>query len=73
MYETTLDGIEYVETDTIIEKGNTYSYLVNPNDTDDFLIRKINIRDGVEYYDALDSETEYDLALMYFIKKHALM
>ena len=72
MYETTLNGINYVEVDTINEKEITYSYLVNPNDTDDFIIRKIINKEGKEYYDALDNETEYNLALMYFIKKHAV-
>lgn len=72
MYETTLNGINYVEADTIKEKEITYSYLVNQNNTDDFIIRKIINKEGKEYYDALDNETEYNLALMYFIKKHAV-
>lgn len=64
-----VDGKEYAETALIEKNGTTYSYLVNIKEPEAFYIRKI-VKDGdKEYYDRVSDEDEYELALMYLIKK----
>lgn len=64
-----IDGKEYVETALIEKNGVTYSYLVNIKQADVFLIRKL-VKDGDrEYYERITDEDEYQLALMYLIKR----
>ena len=65
-----LDNKSYIEVDRISIKGSVYAYLVNSIDKKDFCIRKIVSEKGsIYYYGLLDKET-FDLALMYFTKKH---
>lgn len=67
---TIIDGKKYIEIDKIDIKNNTYVFLSNSLDDTDFLIRKLVSRDGKIFYEGLDSEEEFDNAMMYFIKKH---
>ena len=66
IFSTEIDGVLYDEVDLIEVNGNKYAYLVNENDEDDFVIRKV----VNEEYTALNDKTEYELALMYYLKKH---
>lgn len=71
-FETvTIDEKEYIETDIIEKNGNSYAYLVNSEDEKDFMIRKLISKNGKIYYVGLDDDKEFDLALMYFAKKHS--
>lgn len=67
---TIIDGKKYIEIDKIDMKNNTYVFLSNSLDDTDFLIRKLVSRDGKIFYEGLDSEEEFDNALIYFVKKH---
>ena len=53
--------------DTIEINNNKYLYLVNVDDTDDFFIRK---EIDPETVIGLDSEEEFDMAMVAFAKKH---
>lgn len=65
-----IDNKSYIEIDKIVKNGKTYVYLVNSIDKTDFIIRKLVAENGEIYYVGLDSNKEFDLALMYFTKKH---
>ncbi len=60
----------YEEIDVIEVNGIKYAYLSNPDNPNDFIINKIILKDNKEYYTGLDNGKEYDLALMYFMKKY---
>ena len=66
VYSTVIDGKEYDEIDLIEVNGNKYAYLLNENDDNDFVIRKVED----EMYVPLKDKNEFDLALMYYLKKH---
>lgn len=70
MNTVVIDGNTYVELDKISIKNQDYVYLINKNDEDDFLIRRLGARDGQIYYDGLDNKEEFDNAMVYFVKKH---
>lgn len=61
-----IDGKKYIEVDQIKINDKTYAYLVNEKDEYDFLVKII---EG-EYYTAVKSKNEFDLAIMHFLKKH---
>lgn len=63
---TIIDDKIYVEEDTITVNDKTYAYLVNDADEFDFCIKLV---EGEEYT-AIKDKDEFDLALMYFVKKH---
>lgn len=65
-----LNGKNYMEVDKIEENGNTYVYLSNKDDEKDFCIRKLVAREDKVFYEGLKDNDEFDLALMYFVKKH---
>ena len=67
----TFKGKEYDEVDRIVNNGKTYAYLVNEKDEKDFMVRIVNEENGVEYYDPLSSDKEFELALMLYLKKNA--
>jgi len=67
---TDIDGKEYIELDTVEVKGSKYVYLVSTNDDKDFLINKIVLDNGKEYYESLESNEEFQIALLNFIKKN---
>ena len=64
---TIINDKMYVEKDQISVKGKTYAYLVNDTDDFDFCIKLIEN----DNYVALKDKEEFELALMYFIKKNA--
>ncbi|MCI8331080.1 MAG: hypothetical protein HFE04_03150 [Bacilli bacterium] len=65
-----IDNKSYIEVDRITKNGKTFVFLVNSINKTDFIIRKLLAEDGDIYYVGLDSNEEFDLALMYFTKKH---
>jgi hypothetical protein len=67
---TDIDGKEYIELDTVEVKGSKYVYLVSTNDDKDFLINKIVLDNGKEYYESLESNEEFQIVLLNFIKKN---
>ncbi len=67
---TDIDGKEYIELDTIEVNGSKYVYLVSTNDDKDFLINKIVLDNGKEYYEGLESNEEFQIVLLNFIKKN---
>lgn len=60
----------YLEIDKIIVQDKTFVYLVNKEDENDFCIRKLKVIDGKLFYEGLKDNEEFDLAIMYFTKKH---
>ena len=67
---TDIDGKEYIELDTVEVKGSKYVYLVSTNDDKGFLINKIVLDNGKEYYESLESNEEFQIVLLNFIKKN---
>ena len=67
---TDIDGKEYIELDTVEVKGSKYVYLVSTNDDKDFLINKIVLDNGKEYYESLENNEEFQIVLLNFIKKN---
>ena len=67
---TDIDGKEYIELDTVEVKGSKYVYLVSTNDDKYFLINKIVLDNGKEYYESLESNEEFQIVLLNFIKKN---
>ena len=67
---TDIDGKEYIELDTVEVKGSKYVYLVSTNDDKDFLINKIVLDNGKEYYESIESNEEFQIVLLNFIKKN---
>lgn len=67
---TDIDGKEYIELDTVEVNGSKYVYLVSANDGKDFLINKIVVDNGKEYYEGLESNEEFQIVLLNFIKKN---
>lgn len=67
---TDIDGKEYIELDTVEVNGSKYVYLVSTNDDKDFLINKIVLDNGKEYYEGLESNEEFQIVLLNFIKKN---
>ena len=67
---TDIDCKEYIELDTVEVKGSKYVYLVSTNDDKDFLINKIVLDNGKEYYESLESNEEFQIVLLNFIKKN---
>jgi len=65
-----IDGTTYMEVDKINVSDATFAYLVNEKDKDDFCIRRIVAKDGKVFYEGLIDDKQFDLALMYFAKKH---
>ncbi len=56
------NGVAY----SIIREKESYVYLINPQDENDFCIRKNVIIDGEEYLKPLDNKEEFDYALSIF-------
>ncbi len=64
------DGLEYMVLDEIDSGSTTYVYLTNVSDEEDFCIRKVNNEKNSELLVGLDSNEEFDKALLIFDKKH---
>ena len=67
---TDIDGKEYIELDTVEVNDSKYVYLVSTNGDKDFLINKIVLDNGKEYYEGLESNEEFQIVLLNFIKKN---
>lgn len=65
-----LDGKDYIEVDTIDINNNTYVYLVNEKDEKDYTIKKITYENDKSFYEPLDNEEEFEIALLIFTKKN---
>jgi len=65
-----LHGKIYLEIDRIVVSNKTFVYLVNKEDSEDFCIRKLKVLDGKIFYEGLKDSQEFDLAMMYFTRKH---
>ena len=64
------DGIEYMVMDEISNSSTTYYYLANIEDEEDFCIRKIDKRKNDQLLVGLDSDAEFDRAMLMFMKKN---
>ena len=64
-----INGKEYLLSDQISLKNNTYLYLGNIKNARDILLRKIVIDHGEEYVVRLDSD-EFDEVMAAFHKKY---
>lgn len=64
------DNIEYMVLDEINTGSITYVYLANIDDEEDFCIRKVDNSKNSELLVGLDSNNEFDKALLLFTKKH---
>lgn len=64
------DGIEYMILDEIDSDVNTYVYLTNIEDEEDFCIRKVDNSRNSQLLVGLDNDEEFDKALLLFTKKH---
>jgi len=61
------DGLEYA----IVYQINPYVYLANINNPKDVLIRKmVEEKNGDIYFEGLDSDSEFDKALLMFLKEN---
>lgn len=69
-YVTLEDGLEYVVIDEIESSDTTYVYLSNADDEKDFCIRKLDKTKNPVMINGLDSDIEFDKALLLFTKKH---
>lgn len=65
------DGNEYYILDEIEIDSVTYVYLSTESPEQKFKIRKIQINGNIEMFVGLDSDEEFDKAMLYFTKKHA--
>ena len=52
-----IDGIDYLVLEKIVNDGETYLYLVNSNDPEDIMFRKIDKND-TDYIIPLENEEE---------------
>lgn len=64
------DGVEYNVVDEIVNDNITYVYLANINDESDFCVRKIDNSVDSEMLLGLDSDNEFDKAIILFGNKH---
>ena len=56
------NGVNYC----IVKEKENYVYLINPQDENDFCIRKNIVHDGQEFLESLDTKEEFDYALSIF-------
>ena len=64
------DGITYMVLDEIDNRDVTYVYLSNIEDEEDFCIRKVDNSKNSELLVGLDSDEEFDKALVLYTKKN---
>lgn len=64
------DGIEYIVVDEINYKDNTYFYLGDERKLNTFKIRKMKTNDPKQMLNGLDSDEEFDKAMLLFSEKH---
>ena len=63
------DNIRYAVIKELEKDGNTYVYLVNMEDPEDFCIRKVKIENEKKYLAGLDSDEEFELVMLIFAKE----
>jgi len=63
------DNIRYAILKEIEKDGNTYVYLTNVEDAEDFCIRKVVIENDNKFLVGLDSDEEFELVLLSFAKE----
>ena len=61
---------EYFLVDSIIKGENKYHYFLNENYINDIYILKDKIENGEKYFVSLDTENEFNQALILFYQKH---
>lgn len=64
------DGIEYTEIDRVKKDGNTYVFLSNLDNPNNFCIRKVIKEDEEDYIVGLEDDTEFDEVLKLFGDKY---
>lgn len=64
------DGIEYTEVDKIEFNNNTYVFLSNLDNPENFCIRKLIKENEEEFIIGLDSDEEFDTILNLFTQKY---
>ena len=64
------DGNNYVEIDTIKNNNITYAYLINENNEEDYMIKRVVLENDKIYYNPIKDDNEFQIALMLFSKKH---
>ena len=69
-YLTLEDGKEYLIIDEIEIDGINYVYLSNGEDNENFRVRKNKKVGNIEMLVGLDSDQEFDKAMLYFVKNH---
>ena len=69
-YLTLEDGNEYLIIDEIEIDGVNYVYLSNGEDNENFRVRKNKKVGNIEMLVGLDSDQEFDKAMLYFVKNH---
>ncbi len=69
-YLTLEDGNEYLIIDEIEIDGINYVYLSNGEDNENFRVRKNKKVGNIEMLVGLDSDQEFDKAMLYFVKNH---
>ena len=68
---TFINNKEYIELETISINDNEYAYMINPEDEEDFTVRKVIFEEDKKVYAPLKDREEFEKALMYFVKKHS--
>lgn len=64
------DNKEYLVIDKIDSNDKAYIYLSNPDNSEDFCVRKEIEEDEKTFLVGLDNEEEVDAALKLFVEKH---
>ncbi len=64
------NGIEYAEVEKIKHNENTYLFLVNLKNDDDFCIRKLIKENGKDMLVGLDGKAEFDEILRIFLRNN---
>lgn len=64
------DGIEYTEVDKLEHNNNTYVFLSNLENPENFCIRKLIKENEEEFIIGLDSDEEFDIILNLFTQKY---
>ena len=65
-----IDGKDYVLLESLEANGKKYFYFSNFENQNDIQILKEKIESDEKYFVSLDSETEYDEALILFNQKY---
>ena len=64
------NGVEYTEVDKLDYNGNTYVFLSNLDNPNDFCIRKLVNENDEDYIVGLDSKDEFNPVLNRFAKDY---